>query len=60
MSALYLPSYALLPAPVAAAPRVEWDHTRKDFWNHPLLWDGISDTHAELCWMRRFPDRIEV
>ena len=23
---------------------------RKDFWNHPSLWDGITDPHSQMCW----------
>lgn len=21
-----------------------------DFWNDPFLWDGIEDTHKQMCW----------
>lgn len=30
------------------------------FWNDPRRWDGIDDPRAEMFWMRRRPDVIDV
>ena len=31
-----------------------------DFWNDPMLWDGIGDTHRQFCWIERPPKKLIV
>ena len=55
-----------IPAPLQMAvscaqkAQVIWDARRKDFWNHPKLWDDIEDPTTEMCWDHRLKDVIDV
>ena len=41
-------------------PAARQPHPSGAFWLDPNLWDGISDPHREMCWMKRARDVIDV
>lgn len=40
-----------------ACQKIAWAD-RKDFWNHPNLWDGISDPHSQMCWDKQSSEEL--